>query len=53
MREEVNKKNEEIYRLRDTLSSLRSQYDNLKSEVEVNKLKFISEKKNIEVNYQV
>lgn len=32
---------------------MKSQYDNLKSESDINKLKFISEKKNLEVAFQV
>lgn len=47
----MNKKNEEVYRIRDAFTLLKAQYDNLKSESDINKLKFISEKKNIQVQF--
>lgn len=53
MREELNKKNEEVYRLRDSHAFLKAEYDNLKSESDINRLKFISEKKNLQVQYDV
>ena len=53
LREEIKKKTQELFQVRDSYSSLRSQYDNIKSEVEIIKLKAISEKKNLQVNYEV
>lgn len=52
LREESLKKAEEIYKMRDNFTTLRSQYDNLKSEHDISKLKFLSEKKNLEVAFQ-
>lgn len=31
IKEELDKKNEEVYRLRDSLASLKAQYDNIKA----------------------
>lgn len=40
-----------MYRLRDSHALLKAEFDNLKSESDINKLKAISEKKNIQVQY--
>ena len=53
MRDELNKKNEEVYRIRDSHAQLKADYDNLKSESDINKRKSISEKKNIQVQFEV
>lgn len=52
LREESLKKAEEIYKLRDLFTTLRSQHDNLKSELDILRLKSLSEKKNLEVAFQ-
>lgn len=53
LREELGKKNEEVYKLRDSSALMKAELDNLKSESEICKLKFISEKKNLQVNCDV
>ena len=53
LREELGKKNEEVYRLRDSLSLLKAELDNLKSTWDIARLRFISDKKNLQVNYEV
>ena len=42
-----------MYKLRDNYTTLKSQYENLKSENQINKLRFYSEKKNLDISYQV
>jgi hypothetical protein len=49
LREEINQKNEEVYRMRDSSALLRAELDNLKSEHDISKLKSISDKKNMQV----
>lgn len=53
LQEEIEKKNEEIYKIKDSYSSLKTDFDNLKSETDIARLKFISEKKNIQINFDV
>lgn len=53
LREEIGKKTEEIFKLRDNYSSSRSQFENLKSEIQINKLKNMSDLKNAEVTFQI
>ena len=53
MREEATKKMEENFRLRDSYMAVRSQNDSLKSEMQILKLRALSEKKNVEVAFQV
>ena len=35
LREQLGKKNEEVYKVRDNFTMLRSQYDNLRSQVDI------------------
>jgi hypothetical protein len=53
LREEMNQKNEEVYRVRDSYALLKADLDNLKSEYDISKLKFISDKKNLQVQSEV
>lgn len=53
LREELSKKNEEVYKLRDNHALLKTELDNLKSESDIAKLKFISDKKNIQVSHDM
>lgn len=53
VKKELEKKNEELYRLKDQISACRSDYDNLRSQFEIEKLKGISERKNLQVAFGI
>ena len=47
------KKTEDLYHLRDSYSAVRSEYDNLRTEFDIAKLKFMSEKKNNQMVFDI
>lgn len=53
LKRELEKKSEELYRLKDQISGCRSDYDNLRSQLEMEKLKTLSERKNVQVAFGI
>lgn len=49
----LNRKNDEIYQLKDTMSCNRSQVENIRADMEIEKLKAIAERKNMQVGFEV
>ena len=49
----VNRKSEEIYQLKDHITCNRSQVESIKAELEIEKLKAIAERKNMQVGFEV
>ena len=49
MKHALNAKNEELHRMREQSALTRNHFDNLKAQTEIDKLKWLAERKNIQV----